>query len=154
MTYEVIAEIIPNKPYRLIYLNNQAKPLIKEYPHRFMGDKVFCGFYGFIKAFGTPLEVHLDAIVLTNSKVSLGDSVLCKVIGAFKRSDNDHKILLVENNSKIDDILQLPNTEINALLNLYDNKNSITDDDKVVEGWITSHTAKELIKEIKKSRKI
>ncbi|PAT01749.1 hypothetical protein CI105_04475 [Candidatus Izimaplasma bacterium ZiA1] len=146
MVYEIVVEIIPNKSQRLVYLEDLTKPVIKEYKHRFMDNKAFIGFYGYIKGFGTPPSKHSDAIVLTSESQNLGDIRECKLIGAFKRSDNDHKFLFVLKNNKTNDICDLTKASLNKLFSLYDNGRYINKDEAHDgESWLNKIAAEKLL---------
>ena len=47
--------------------------------------------YGWLKDSGTPPAEHLDVILMTREQYNLGDELPIRIIGVFKRYDNDHK---------------------------------------------------------------
>ena len=75
--------------------------------------------YGWIKESGTPPQEHWDCILMTENEYNLGDEVPIKVIGIFKRSDFDHKYIVVEYDREINDYSELSHAEKEELSRLY-----------------------------------
>ena len=75
--------------------------------------------YGWIKESGTPPFPHWDCILMTDTECNLGDEVEIKVIGVFKRTDFDHKYVVVESSRDIQDISELMEDEMDELKKLY-----------------------------------
>lgn len=96
------------------------------------------GIYGWIVGFGTPPREHLDVMVPTSKTYALGAVVPIRIIGCFKRSDNDDKYVAVEAERKEQTIRDLPVSELTMLRNLY----------PIVregEGWLESEDALAMI---------
>ena len=75
--------------------------------------------YGWIKESGTPPLPHWDCLLLTEKEYDLGDEIGVKVIGVFKRSDLDHKYVVVENSRPIEDLKDITEEERAELGRLY-----------------------------------
>ncbi len=75
--------------------------------------------YGWIKESGTPPLAHWDCILMTDKEYELGDEVEIKVIGVFKRSDQDHKYIVTEMDREIEDFCELTEAEKEELNRLY-----------------------------------
>ena len=75
--------------------------------------------YGWIKESGTPPQPHWDCILMSEEDVELGQEIEIKVIGVFKRSDLDHKYVVVEVSREIEDISELQESEWEKLRRLY-----------------------------------
>ena len=56
---------------------------------------------------------------MTDTEYNLGDEVEIKVIGVFKRTDFDHKYVVVESFRDIQDISELMEDEMDELKKLY-----------------------------------
>lgn len=56
---------------------------------------------------------------MTDTECNLGDEVEIKVIGVFKRTDFDHKYVVVESSRDIQDISELIEDEMDELKKLY-----------------------------------
>lgn len=99
----------------------------------------FVGIYGWIVGFGTPPRKHLDVMAPTSKTYALGDVVSIRIIGCFKRNDNDDKYIAVEAERKEQTIRDLPISELTMLQNLY----------PIVregEGWLESDDALAMIR--------
>ena len=66
-----------------------------------------CQPYGWIKESGTPPQPHLDVIVMTDDEYELGDEVQVRIVGVFRRSDGDHKLVGVPGSRKVNDFAEL-----------------------------------------------
>lgn len=82
-------------------------------------ERSFTRPYGWIKESGTPPQPHWDCILMSDKEYELGDEVEIKLIGIFKRSDGDHKFIVVEAGRAIDDYVDLPADEKEELQRLY-----------------------------------
>ena len=91
----------PRKAGSLFYERNFTKP------------------YGWIKESGTPPQPHWDCILMTEKEYELGDEAEIKLIGMFKRSDGDHKFIVVEADRAVDDYADLSAEEKEELARLY-----------------------------------
>jgi inorganic pyrophosphatase len=80
------------------------------------------GYYGWLVDTGTPPEPHLDMLLLSDEKYNIGDIVMCKIIGYFRRNDADHKLLGIEPSSTINDISELQPEVLKSLQRLYSGK--------------------------------
>ncbi|MCL2814836.1 MAG: hypothetical protein FWD23_09575 [Oscillospiraceae bacterium] len=94
--------------------------------------------YGWLKGSGTPPEEHLDVFLLSQENCSLGDELPIKIVGIFKRSDGDHKLIAISPEREELDFAQLPENEKNDLHRLYPRVGD-------GEGWFGAETAKEII---------
>ena len=105
--------------------------------------------YGWIKESGTPPCEHLDVIIMTDKVYELGDEERVKIIGVFRRNDGDHKLVGVLENSGINDLSELSDTEKEDLHRLYPKEYSD-------EGWFGREAAEGIVKDFfaKKKRKI
>ena len=100
--------------------------------------------YGWIKESGTPPFPHWDCILMTDTECNLGDEVEIKVIGVFKRTDFDHKYVVVESSRDIQDISELMEDEMDELKKLYPRISE-------GEGWFGKDVAEYCIKNHEKS---
>ena len=91
----------PSESYSLSYVRNFIRP------------------YGWIKESGTPPQPHWDCILMSDKEYELGEELAIKPIGIFKRSDGDHKFIVVEAAREIDDFSELPDGEKEELHRLY-----------------------------------
>jgi len=95
--------------------------------------------YGWVKESGTPPESHLDIILLSSKKYSLGDELAVKIVGCFVRNDGDHKLIGILPERLENDYSQLPEDEKADLSRLYPR----IDDG---EGWYGEERANQIIK--------
>lgn len=100
--------------------------------------------YGWIKESGTPPFPHWDCILMTDTECNLGDEVEIKVIGVFKRTDFDHKYVVVESARDIQDISELMEAEMDELKKLYPRISE-------GEGWFGKDVAEYCMKNHEKS---
>lgn len=100
--------------------------------------------YGWIKESGTPPFPHWDCILMTDTEYNLGDEVEIKVIGVFKRTDFDHKYVVVESFRDIQDISELMEDEMDELKKLYPRISE-------GEGWFGKDIAEYCMKNHEKS---
>lgn len=100
--------------------------------------------YGWIKESGTPPFPHWDCILMTDTECNLGDEVEIKVIGVFKRTDFDHKYVVVESSRDIQDISELMEDEMDELKKLYPRISE-------GEGWFGKDIAEYCMKNHEKS---
>ncbi|HAS72933.1 MAG TPA: hypothetical protein DCS67_02180, partial [Clostridiales bacterium UBA8960] len=63
--------------------------------------------YGWVAETGTPPNFHLDVILVSDQTYELGERVSIKLIGVFKRADDDHKLVAVPFESQFADISEL-----------------------------------------------
>lgn len=75
--------------------------------------------YGWIMESGTPPCEHLDALVMTDKDMRLGETISVRVIGVFKRNDNDHKLVTVPLERTEQDFYELPENEKQDMFRLY-----------------------------------
>ncbi|MCL2217285.1 MAG: inorganic diphosphatase [Defluviitaleaceae bacterium] len=99
--------------------------------------------YGWLKGFGTPPGEHLDVFLLSQKKCSLGDELPIKIVGVFKRSDGDHKLIGILSEREEENFSQLPEQEKDDLYRLYPCVSS-------GEGWFGAKTAKDIIEDFVK----
>ena len=105
-------------PMRMEYNHETGKFIESEYKS-LQYVRNFTKPYGWIKESGYPPFPHWDCILMTNAEYDLGDEVEIRVIGVFKRTDFDHKYVVVENSRDINDIAELTNDEMDELKKLY-----------------------------------
>ena len=96
--------------------------------------------YGWIKESGTPPQPHLDIYIITDKEFELGDEVPVSIIGVFRRTDNDHKLVGILNDRNISDFAELTQKEKDDLSRLYLGKYE-------GEGWYGKEEANRIIKE-------
>ena len=96
--------------------------------------------YGWLKDSGTPPNEHLDVILLSREHCELGDELPIRIIGVFKRYDNDHKLVAVHEKRDVIDFAELPDDEKSELLKLYPRI-----DASAGEGWFGAEIASEVI---------
>ena len=96
--------------------------------------------YGWLKESGAPPNKHLDVILISREHCELGDEFPIRIIGVFKRSDNDHKLVAVNTNRKETDINELPEDESSELYKLYPRI-----DANAGEGWFGAEIANDII---------
>lgn len=95
--------------------------------------------YGWIKESGIPPCDHLDVIIMTDKEYRLGDEERVKIVGVFCRSDGDHKLVGVLENSPIEDFQELSESEKADLHRLYPREDA-------GEGWFGRTHAEDVIK--------
>ena len=96
--------------------------------------------YGWLKESGTPPNEHLDVILMSREHCELGDKLPIRIIGVFKRYDNDHKLIAVHVKRSETDFSELPDCEKSELLKLYPRIDAAAG-----EGWFGAETASEVI---------
>lgn len=96
--------------------------------------------YGWIKESGTPPQPHLDVIVMTGDEYELGDEVQVRIVGVFRRSDGDHKLVGVLGSREVSDFTELTESEISDMNRLYRKKCE-------GDGWFGRETAEKIIVE-------
>ena len=96
--------------------------------------------YGWLKDSGTPPNEHLDVILMSREHCELGDELPIRIIGVFKRYDNDHKLVAVHVKRNEIDFAELPDDEKSELLKLYPRIDATAG-----EGWFGAETANEVI---------
>lgn len=104
--------------------------------------------YGWITESGTPPCEHLDVIVMTDKKCSLGEEIRVRLVGVFLRSDGDNKLVGVPTEREIYDFSELPETERQDMRRLYPGKYA-------GEGWFGREAAERVVNEFfsRKKRK-
>ena len=102
--------------------------------------------YGWIKESGTPPCEHLDVIVMTDKEYELGEEDRIKIIGVFKRSDGDHKLVGVLVDRNINDFAELTEAEKEDMHRLYPRADA-------GEGWFGRECAEEILKEFFRKKK-
>ena len=107
-------------------------------------ERKFTKPYGWIKESGTPPFPHWDCILMTDRDFDLGEEIEIKVIGVFKRSDLDHKYVVVESTREIEDISELSVSERDELNRLYPRVS-------VGEGWFGKEIAYDCMKNDEKA---
>jgi inorganic pyrophosphatase len=105
--------------------------------------------YGWLKESGTPPNEHLDVILISRKHCELGDEFAIKIIGVFKRYDNDHKLVAVCAERQEIDLTELADDEKNELFKLYPRINP-----DVGEGWFGAEIANEVINDFMKNGRI
>ncbi len=114
----MIVEQTYKYPMRMEY--DSEKNTFREREHKSLAyERNFTKPYGWIKESGTPPHPHWDCILMTDEEYDLGDEIAIKVIGVFKRSDLDHKYVVVEVTRDVDDFWQLRVEEKEELNRLY-----------------------------------
>lgn len=96
--------------------------------------------YGWIKESGTPPQPHLDVYIMTEREFELGDEIVVRIIGVFRRVDGDHKLVGVTLDRDTGDFSELSDAEKEDLLRLYGGKYE-------GEGWFGRETAEKIINE-------
>lgn len=96
--------------------------------------------YGWLKESGTPPNEHLDVILMSREHCELGDEFSIRIIGVFKRYDNDHKLVAVQAERHEIDFFELPDDEKGELYKLYPRI-----DASAGEGWFGVEIANEVI---------
>lgn len=114
----MIVEQTYKYPMRMRYIP-ETKAFIETESQSLAYKRNFTKPYGWIKESGTPPFPHWDCILMTDKEYDLGDELAIKVIGVFKRSDYDHKYVVVEAGRGIDDISELRAEEMEELKRLY-----------------------------------
>lgn len=114
----MVIEQTSKYPYRMVYdpetnTFSSSDKMALAYARKFFFP------YGWLKESGTPPEPHCDCMLMTPNAYEIGDEVLVKIIGMFKRNDGDHKYIVVERSRSIDDFELLTLEEKEALRNLY-----------------------------------
>jgi inorganic pyrophosphatase len=100
--------------------------------------------YGWLKGSGTPPEEHLDVFLLSHETCSLGDELPIKIVGVFKRSDGDHKLIGISPERIETDFSQLPEQEKDDLHRLYPRVGD-------GEGWFGIKEANEVVENFMKN---
>lgn len=142
MYLKTIVEIIPDVKKRLMYQSDLDCYAVIEYESRMQGERSFNGFYGWVDGYGAPPEKHLDVFVLTEQNHDYGEIVLAKLVGVFKRSDGDHKLICIEMNRDENEFFELNEDERQQLLRVY-NKNLDGDE------WLGQKDALEILNQRK-----
>ena len=94
--------------------------------------------YGWLKESGTPPGDHLDAILMSLKPYELGSIEAVKIIGCFRRSDGDHKLVCVPGGRPEIDLADLHQDEKEALYRLYPSVGE-------GEGWFGAEKAREIV---------
>ena len=137
MEFEMVVEQLGSQEYRMKYLAERNE--FEATPYKFLGyTREFVGVYGWIVGFGTPPGKHLDVMVPTGGEFANGDVVSIRVIGCFKRSDDDDKYIAVEAARKETTFSDLPEPEQTMLKKQY----PIIGDG---ERWLESDEALEML---------
>ena len=119
MLMKAIVEITSDKDLRWIY--SDETQTFEKVPYKSRAKhRGFKGVYGWIDGYGTPPENHVDAFVVTQNRFDLGDTVDCKLVGAFHRCDGDHKLICIESKRPENDLYELSQPERDMIFNLYD----------------------------------
>ena len=121
MIIKIRLEQTPTTEYRMDYLPDSDDFIETKYKY-LLFERGFTGYYGWIIDTGTPPGKHLDVIFLSNENLEVGDITECKIIGYYKRNDNDHKIVGIPLSSEITDISELPKNIRDNLDQIYDKK--------------------------------
>ncbi len=137
MIKEMVIEQVRGEVYR-----NRYNPVKKEFEQtgdRFLlTERGFDGYYGWIKESGTPPEEHLDILFISDKEYALGDVVSVKIVGIFKRDDEDHKIVGIEVSRTENDLFELSDATIESLKKLYPRVSE-------TEGWFGRSRAEQLV---------
>lgn len=94
--------------------------------------------YGWLKESGTPPGKHLDVILIADETYALGDTIEVKIIGVFKRADDDHKLVGALIDHPVDDLNGLEASVLSELNRLYVKLNE-------GEGWYGKDEANQVI---------
>ena len=134
----MIVEQLGSQEYRMRY--DDKRNVFVPTEHKYLGyTRHFTGIYGWIDGYGTPPAGHLDVMVPTTREYSLGDSVPIRIVGCFKRNDNDNKFIGVERDRADTTLSDLPESEIGMLHAVYPDVRS-------GEAWLESDDAIALIR--------
>ncbi len=118
MKYTMVVEQTSDYKNRVIYCPETNS--FKETEWGYLGLARGCTFpYGWIKESGTPPNHHLDVILVSDEHYNLGDEISIKIIGVFKRNDDDDKYVAVKYERNIEDFEQLSEKDKNMLKALY-----------------------------------
>ncbi len=139
MKLKIVVEIIANENYRWLYSSKENVFKVKEFNHRIINERAIKGIYGWVVGYGKPPKNHLDVVLLTKNNLKLGQVTTGILIGVFKRSDGDHKLICVEESRKENTLAELPKEDMDSLYRLYD-ENSYGDE------WLSREFAIEIIK--------
>ncbi len=115
---KMIVEQTKAYPNRMIY-DSETNTFSESEKESLAHARGFYYPYGWVKESGTPPAPHCDCMLMSTKEYDLGDEVEIKLIGMFKRSDGDHKYIVVEASRKINDYMELTEGEIEALHRLY-----------------------------------
>ena len=118
VSLHMIIEQTKEYTMRMIYHSDTGEFRASEY-ETLAHVRDFTKPYGWIKESGTPPEPHCDCILMTNKSYELGDEAEVNIIGVFRRSDFDHKYIVVETDRDTDDYLELSSDEKEELYRLY-----------------------------------
>ena len=118
VSLHMIIEQTKDYPMWMIYHSDTGEFRASEY-ESLAHARNFTKPYGWIKESGTPPEPHCDCILMTNKSYELGDEAEVKIIGVFRRSDFDHKYIVVETDRDTDDYSELSSEEKEELCRLY-----------------------------------
>lgn len=77
---------------------------------------------------------------MTDDEYELGDEVQVRVVGVFRRSDGDHKLVGVPESRAVNDFTELTESEISDMNRLYRKKREGDD-------WFGRETAEKIIAE-------
>ena len=118
MQYKMIVEQLGSQEYRREF-DSESNSFIKT-PHKcLLYCRNFVGIYGWILGYGSPPNEHLDVLVPTDDYYELGSIVGIKIIGCFRRGDNDNKYIGIEETRKENTLSELPVAEMEMLKNVY-----------------------------------
>ena len=114
----MIVEQTKDTPMRMIYDPETRR--FTESECGFLGHaRGFRKPYGWIKESGTPPAPHWDCMLMSDGEFALGDEIAVRVIGLFKRSDGDHKYVVVECCRPVSDLFELRDEEQEELQRFY-----------------------------------
>jgi hypothetical protein len=122
MNVRIITEIVSGYNFRLMYDKATQSFIEKSIEHYYALDESDFGIYGWIEGYGSPPNKHKDVIMITYSKPKLGEIIEGKLIGVFYRCDGDHKLICIDPNRNIDDLIDLESSEKRKLLSKYSGK--------------------------------
>jgi len=136
-TYYAIVEQCRNDEYR-----NKYKPETNAFERTtlksLLFERKFDGVYGWLDGYDYPPNRHLDIMVITKNEYNLGDRIKIKIIGIFKRNDNDNKLIAVEYGRNENEINELSESDQIMIKRLYPIiKNG--------EGWLGKEVAEKSI---------
>ena len=115
---KMIVEQTKDYPKRMVY-HSETNTFSESEKESLAYARGFDYPYGWVKESGTPPAPHCDCMLMSTKEYDLGDEVEIRLIGMFKRSDGDHKYIVVEASRKINDYMELTEGEIEALHRLY-----------------------------------
>lgn len=136
---KMVVEQLGSQEYRMRY--DEKRNTFIQTRQKYLGFvRHFQGIYGWIVGYGTPPAKHLDVLVPTGRRYSLGEVVPIRIVGCFKRNDNDNKFVGVGSDRQETTLNELPAFELKMLKAMYP-------DIRDGEAWLERRDAVALITE-------